>query len=193
MVLDNPPFSILSQICEFYLEQNIPFFLFAPTLAAFSARNSFKKMNHIICDATVTYENGARVNTSFVTSYGGDIVAQTAPELQKRIEKANKKGKARLRISYKYPPEICTSTGLGKLSRNGIDFKIRRNECEMLAAADQQKKMKKAIYGGGLLLSKKKAAEKVAAEKEVEEKVAAEQKIKIELSEREKEIVKKLE
>lgn len=26
VVLDNPPFSILSKICEFYLDRNIPFF-----------------------------------------------------------------------------------------------------------------------------------------------------------------------
>ena len=31
-VIDNPPFSILTQICEYYLERGIPFFLFAPTL-----------------------------------------------------------------------------------------------------------------------------------------------------------------
>lgn len=32
VVLDNPPFSILTPICEFYLARNIPFFLFAPAL-----------------------------------------------------------------------------------------------------------------------------------------------------------------
>jgi len=30
VVVDNPPFSILKNICEFYLERGIPFFLFAP-------------------------------------------------------------------------------------------------------------------------------------------------------------------
>jgi hypothetical protein len=30
VVLDNPPFSILSKICTFYLDRGIPFFLFAP-------------------------------------------------------------------------------------------------------------------------------------------------------------------
>lgn len=29
VVLDNPPFSILAQICEWYLQRGIPFFLFA--------------------------------------------------------------------------------------------------------------------------------------------------------------------
>lgn len=36
VVLDNPPFSILSRICGFYLDRGIPFFLFAPSLTALS-------------------------------------------------------------------------------------------------------------------------------------------------------------
>ena len=32
VVLDNPPFSILSKICEFYMNRGIAFFLFAPSL-----------------------------------------------------------------------------------------------------------------------------------------------------------------
>ena len=35
VVLDNPPFSILSKICNFYLERGIKFFLFAPSLTCF--------------------------------------------------------------------------------------------------------------------------------------------------------------
>ena len=34
VVLDNPPFSILVKICEFYLDKEISFFLFAPSLNA---------------------------------------------------------------------------------------------------------------------------------------------------------------
>ena len=37
-VLDNPPFSILSKIVAFYIERNIDFFLFAPTLTLLNAR-----------------------------------------------------------------------------------------------------------------------------------------------------------
>lgn len=38
IVVDNPPFSILSSICEWYLERNIKFFLFAPGLTLFSKK-----------------------------------------------------------------------------------------------------------------------------------------------------------
>ena len=37
VVLDNPPFSILSKILRFYDERGIAYFLFAPTLTIFSS------------------------------------------------------------------------------------------------------------------------------------------------------------
>ena len=40
VVVDNPPFSILSQILTFYKENGIKFFLFAPTLTLFSSSSS---------------------------------------------------------------------------------------------------------------------------------------------------------
>lgn len=86
-VLDNPPFSILTEICRFYLDRKIKFFLFAPSLTAFSGRSTVMRMNHIFCDADITYENGAIVRTAFVTSYGADTVAQTAPKLGKRFRR----------------------------------------------------------------------------------------------------------
>jgi phage protein D len=56
------------------------------------------------------------------------------------------------------------------------------------------KKKNKGIYGSGFLISEKAAAEKAAAEKAAAEKADAEKADaeKWELSEREKEIVKKL-
>lgn len=68
-VLDNPPFSILSEIQRFYVERGINFFLFAPYLTNLSS--DILEVNHIICDAEITYENGATVNTCFLTTYGG--------------------------------------------------------------------------------------------------------------------------
>lgn len=37
VVVDNPPFSILSNIISFYQQHEIPFFLFAPTLTLFTS------------------------------------------------------------------------------------------------------------------------------------------------------------
>ena len=89
IVVDNPPFSILSSICEWYLERNIKFFLFAPGLTLFSKKN-YTMINHIGCNAQITYENGAKVRTGFLTNMGdGDIVAQTSPTLLTAIKEAS--------------------------------------------------------------------------------------------------------
>ena len=62
-VVDNPPFSILSKICSFYMERSIKFFLFAPSLTALGAagRRYVLDTNHIIPHGSITYENGAVV------------------------------------------------------------------------------------------------------------------------------------
>lgn len=173
VVVDNPPFSILSKICAFYLDRGIPFFLFAPSLTAFSGRSVVTRMNHIICDAQIVYENGAVVRTAFVTSYGGDIVAQTAPELGRAVQEAVyrlKAEKTRTLPKYDYPDNVVTAAMLQRYSKYGIDFKVRRDECTFIAKLDAQAEARKAIFGGGLLLSEQKAAEKAAAEKAAAEK-----------------------
>lgn len=76
VVLDNPPFSILSTIIAWYQERGIRFFLFAPTLTAFSGRKNLMDVNHIVCDCDIEYENGAIVHTSFVSNLTRGIVAQ---------------------------------------------------------------------------------------------------------------------
>ena len=173
VVVDNPPFSILSKICAFYLDRGIPFFLFAPSLTAFGGRSVLMRMNHIICDAEIVYENGAVVRTAFVTSYGGDIVAQTAPELGRAVQDTVyrlKAEKTRTMPKYDYPDNVVTAAMLQRYSKYGIDFKVRRDECIAIAKLDAQAEARKAIFGGGLLLSERKAAEKAAAEKAAAEK-----------------------
>ena len=192
VVLDNPPFSILSKICEFYLDRNISFFLFAPSLTAFSGRSVVMRMNHVICDASIVYENGAVVRTSFVTSFGGDTVAQTEPELTRRINRAVeaiRKETARELPKYSYPEHVVTAVMLQRYAKYGVEFSVKRGECAFISRLDAQRETGKTIFGGGLLLSDRKAAEKAAAEKAAAEKASAHIWT---LSEREKEIIESL-
>lgn len=204
VVLDNPPFSILSKICKFYLDRNIPFFLFAPSLTTFSARSEFMRMNHVICGAVIEYENGARVSTSFFTSFGEGTVAQTAPDLFREINAAVdalRRVKTKELPKYEYPDHIVTAALLGKYSRYGVNWKIRKSDCVRVSSLDAQKEIGKAIFGGGLLLSeeqakkhayvKRAAAERAAAKRAAAERAAAERAAAhvFELSERERQIV----
>ena len=202
VVLDNPPFSILASICAFYLDRGIPFFLFAPSLTAFSGRANNMRMNHIICDCQIVYENGAIVQTSFVTSYGGDIIAQTEPRLTKlvndEVERLRRTKTAQL-PKYTYPSHIVTAALLKRYSHYGINFKVHKKDCTPVYALDAQRSTGKNIFGGGLLLSDCAAAERAAAERAAAERAAAERAaaeraaaVKWELSARERAIVDSL-
>ena len=188
VVLDNPPFSILSKICAFYLDRQIPFFLFAPSLTAFGGASTTMRMNHIFCDANIVYENGAEVKTAFVTSFGGDVIAQTAPDLGETLKRLNDEARdAKQLPKYEYPAHVLTAAMMQRYALRGIDFEVRRGECARIAGLDSQKEKKKNVFGGGLLLSDKKAAERLAAER-----LAAVEAKQWELSERERDIISHL-
>ena len=200
VVLDNPPFSLLSKICRFYLDRGIKFFLFAPSLTCLSTDLS---INHIICDTAIEYENGARVRTSFVTNLGdGEMVMESAPDLSLWINEAVDELRARKvkkLPKYEYPDHVITSARMQYYARHGVALTISRKDCTFIRRMDAQIEYDKAIFGGGLLLSDKAAAERAAAERAAAERAAAERAAAERaavnvwtLSDREKEIVKGL-
>ena len=180
IVVDNPPFSILSEILEFYAKKGIKFFLFAPALTLFSSSSSSSCA--IGAGVGIVYENKAQVSTSFLTNLESEYRFRTAPTLYRVIkevvDKIRQETKKEL-AKNSYPDEVITSTKLSYFSKYGVDFKVRREESELIRALDAQKEIKQTIFGSGYLISEKAAAEKAAA-------------TKFELSDREKEIVKNL-
>lgn len=179
VVIDNPPFSILAEIKRFYHEKNIKYFLFAPHLTMFSAKGEGER--YIITDSDVIYENGAKVTTSFVTNMDRYKI-RTASELAEAIDRAVEEGRERApeMPAYDYPLEVVTAARLARIAR--VDFKVLPEHCHFTRQLDSQKETGAALYGAGYLIAEKAAAEKAAA-REVQV---------WELSEREKEIIKKL-
>ena len=186
VVVDNPPFSILSKICRFYDDRGIDYFLFAPSLTLFStnAGNS----NYIIADASITYENGANVQTGFITNMGRYKV-QVRSDLYEAIKEANNANThAAVELPvYDYPDEVITAARLQKLARF-TTLQIRKEDAVFIRALDAQRAKKKAIFGSGFLLTEKAAAEKAAAEKAAAKKTAAH---RWPLSDRERELVQR--
>lgn len=169
VVVDNPPFSILAGILRFYRDRGIRFFLFGPQLTLFSSSSS-SSLTYIPCACPVEYANGAKVNTGFISNLFGDVLAMSAPDLRKRVKEAQEKagGEASATMpKYEYPPEVLTSSMLGYLSTHGVEFVVMRDEVlpEPLSALASQKAVGKAIFGKGWLISERKAAERKAAEK----------------------------
>lgn len=203
VVVDNPPFSILSEIIRFYSENGIRFFLFAPTLTLFSSAAS-GNYTAISVGVSVTYENGAKVNTSFVTNLEDkSIRARTAPTLYAKAQEAAdtySKEPTKELPKYTYPPQVVTSSMLAQLSKYGVAYSLSKAESVRINALEAMKEEGKTIYGKGFLVSERAAAEKAEAERAAAEKAEAEKEQKIKeqkikewrLSEKEIEIINEL-
>ena len=162
IVIDNPPFSIISKIAGFYIKHGIKFFLFAPHLTLFS---SDLNCTCVVCGASIIYENGANVKTSFLSNVLGDIKIMGAPELHEKLELINK-NKAVSLPKYQYPPNVLTVSNLQKLVERGIAFSVEKSHVKHIRGLDDQKKHGKVLFGSGFLLSDKAAADKAAAEQD---------------------------
>lgn len=186
IVVDNPPFSIRSEIVDFYLSRHIRFFLYAPALMLLGGWRS--GVCCIAVGASVTYDNGAVVRTSFCTNL--DTAAlRTAPELYRAIEAANtenvRRGKVEL-PKYAYPDHVITAAMAQRYCKYGVSYRLEAGDCVKIGALDSQRGAGKSIFGDGFLLSDGAAAERAAAERAAAERAAA---TAWALSDREKEIV----
>ena len=184
VVIDNPPFSIISEICEWYSAKGIKYFMFAPRLTLLGINRG--RENYVVTNNGILYENGAVVNTGFVTNLGKKKII-SAPDLHELVEEQNKinaMNKHRQLPRYEYPPEVLTSSMLGYMAQHGIALEIEEKHTYFIRALDSQKESGKGLFGSGFLLSEKAAAEKAAAEK-IDTNIW-------ELSDREREIVKSL-
>ena len=183
VVIDNPPFSIISQIIRFYLERNIKFFLFAPHLTLFGSDQDY---TGIVANADVTYENGAVVKTSFVSNMFGDTKILGAPELKQKIKEIQNENEVSL-PRYCYPDNVITVSHIAKIVERGESIKIMKNEVDFCRALEHQKEHKKAIFGSGFLVSDNVAKRYKKTLERVTKKT-----IEWELSDKEREIIKTL-
>ena len=189
-VVDNPPFSILARIVRFYLSLGIDFLLFAPALTVFGLLRQ-DGVCAVCAGAAVEYENGAQVNTSFVTNMDG-WRARSAPDLNEAVARAVEETRGQSSRSlprYEYPDEVLTAARLNYMSNHGTDFRVGPGDFERISAMDAQRPHGKSVFGGGLLLSERAAEERAAAERAAAERAAAK---KWELSPRERELQQSL-
>ena len=198
VVIDNPPFSIITKICKYYIKNNVKFFLFCPHLTAFT---SDIDCTHIIASADITYENGATIKTAFVSNIFGDIKIIGDADLHQKFKEIQLRDKINL-PKYEYPNNIITVSKVSYCVEKGINLTFDKNDLKHYRGMDAQKNHGKALFGGGFICSDKAAAEAAQAAAEAAQaateakQAAAEAKknnvIIWELSEKEKEIIKSL-
>lgn len=149
VVIDNPPFSILRGIKDFYIANHVDFVLFAPTLTLFSSTDNV--VNYVQVNAPIRYHNGAIVNTSLVTNLGDNFI-ETAPDLRRRIVETQKKSPIKANAAskkYEYPEHVISSALLDKYVKHVQPFVLKRSEAYFVKTLDSQRAAKKGIYGGG--------------------------------------------
>ena len=175
VVLDNPPFSILSKIVRFYLTRKIRFFLFAPSLTSIGLARHYG-CAVLFTNSNITFDNGAVVLCAFVTNLENpDILAISEPELGDAIESAEKEnrkiGKKKI-TPLSLPDAVITGARMQYLASHHVPHTVRRSESVFIRYLDNYPS---GLYGGGFLLSERAAAERAAA-------------LKIELSLRERQL-----
>ena len=183
VVIDNPPFSIISKVAKFYKERGIDYFLFAPHLTCFSITAA---KSHICVGVTVTYDNGAKVNTSFISSKGPTI--RSAPDLYRLVDEMNA---ANIRAQkgptlpvYSYPDNVMTSNAVALMSRYGIEYS--EDISVFIRALDAQRKVGKSIFGSGYIVPQEAARKAQEAVRKAQEAKA----VRWELSAKEIEALK---
>ena len=167
IVVDNPPFSLLSGIVRFYTARGIRFFLFAPALTLFTAPEC--PVCYLGVGADIVYENGAVVATSFVTNMD-KYRLRTAPELRRAVQEASNEalrmrrgGANAVPPKYTYPDEVLTAAAMQRLSRYGAELNILPEQAAHVRVLDAQRERGKAIFGGGFLLTHTATEKRVAA------------------------------
>ena len=142
VVIDNPPFSILAQIIRFFCKNKVPFFIFAPALTLFTAKEC--DVTYIISDSDIIYENGASVRTGFITNLVAGLRIWCCPELRDAIIAAQP-DEDKTKQGFVYPDNIVTAAILGKITKRSVELKIRKMSCEPLSDSDSAKEQGRGL------------------------------------------------
>lgn len=183
VVIDNPPFSILSKIVRFYMANDIKFFLFG---------NGMTILDHcrygasaVIINKSIKFENDAKVRVNFVTNLIKERVL-TAPSLNQALKKCeSQQSDAKKLTKKKYPNEVISVSMLQSIVNRNNLFAIGFEESEVITSLDFDNS-KNGLFGNHLLVSRS------VAERFVAERAVAENCLNIQLSEREQRIVDRL-
>lgn len=162
IIVDNPPFSILSQIIRYYCAHGLEFFLFGPSLTLFTAADC--DLTYIISDSDIEYENGAKVWTGFITNLPSEFRIWLSPELSEAVELAQLQ-EDKSKRGFVYPENIVTSATLQTIVKRKVELKIRKVSCHYIKDSESARRQGRGLFGGGFMLSERAAAERAAATK----------------------------
>ena len=148
VVIDNPPFSMFTNICKFYSQRRIPFFIFGPGLTIFSC---LKYCSVVVIAPNIEFSNGAKIRCNFATNLIGDTLVTISPELSKAIAACPSQPQKAKFTKYQYPKELLGATDLQTMAKGTLPFSIKRNEAVLVRNLDNHPKG--GLFGDHLLIS----------------------------------------
>lgn len=147
IVYDNPPFSIQSKIVDFYIEHDIPFFLFCNGLTVFNLLVNRPQLSIVLIHRSIRFQNGAVVKVAFVTNLKlADNHVILANTLQKRLDDLAANDK---KIRPKHDPMIKNSAELMKY----IDPSIKADSSVGFVGLRRKDDNGVAIFGCGIQIT----------------------------------------
>lgn len=150
VVVDNPPFSIFTKICRFYMEHKIPFFLFGPALTIFSCCKH--GATAVVIARSLEFSNGAKVPCNFASNLFGNVLAMSSPRLGELIGECPSQNVVVALPKYDYPDNLLSVSDLQTLARGGMEFVVERESCAHIRNLAAMPKGK-SLFGDHYLLS----------------------------------------
>lgn len=152
IVLDNPPFSKLTEIINFYIEKDVPFFLFAPNNTAFNLlqRGRHKVLTIVVISDKILYESGLLLSTSFVTNLR--LSPDKTVILSGTLSDAIKKAQGKKKMKAHHEETVKNAAEMKKYVVPGKDIVVKYSEVLRKDANGVQ------LYGSGIRLSEETVA-----------------------------------
>lgn len=161
VVIDNPPFSITTKIAKWYVDHNIPFFLFVNGLYGVSlSRGLHGKATVIATNANASFYNKGSdksIKLGFVTNMEPKniIIRGDAALTNKLNGLVDKKSFKR----FHYPDNFLKNNDILAALQRNVELKLTTNNCLFEDNLDYHKAQHVKVFGGGYLVDDKLYAE----------------------------------
>lgn len=146
IVIDNPPFSFLKEICNYFKEKHIPAVLFCDT--RYICQYIADGFNVYVMPGAITYENGAKVATSFITNVDAHACeVRIDPALSNAIESCESQ-KSKEKRNNNYPEQVITASMLRAIAKDSEnEHTISLQKCVRVSSINGRQ-----IYGKALIV-----------------------------------------
>ena len=157
VVIDNPPFSITIKIVNWYIDHNIPFFMFINGLYGVSlSRGLSGKATVIVTNANGSFYNKGSeksIKLGFVTNLEPkNIILRGDATLTNRLNGLVKKKTFK---RFRYPDNFLKNNDILTALQRNVELQLTTDNCLFEDNLDYHKSQRVKVFGGGYLVNDK--------------------------------------